>query len=94
MLTLFEMISRGGVLMVPIIFCSVLSLAIIIERVISLNRAQIDSKEFIGSIDDVLRRNKILEAINICDKTIYAADKVVISNIGGNRNHQPSHGSN
>ena len=68
MLSLFEMISRGGILMAPIIFCSVLSLAIIIERVISLNRAQIDSKEFIGSIDDVLRRNKILEAINICDK--------------------------
>ncbi len=62
------MIARGGILMWPIIFCSVLSLAIIIERVISLKQAQIDSKEFIDSIDNVLRRNKILEAINICDK--------------------------
>lgn len=68
MLSLFQMIARGGILMWPIIFCSVLSLAIIIERVISLKQAQIDSKEFIDSIDNVLRRNKILEAINICDK--------------------------
>ena len=69
MLNLFEIIARGGILMVPIIFCSILSLAIIIERVISLNRAQIDREEFMGSIDDVLRRNKILEAIGICEKS-------------------------
>jgi len=55
--------------MVPIIFCSVLSLAIIVERAISLNRVQINSRELMGSVEDVLQKNKILEAISICEKT-------------------------
>lgn len=69
MLNLFEMIARGGILMAPIIFCSILSLVIIVERSISLSRDKINTKEFMGSIEDVLRRNKILEAISICDKS-------------------------
>jgi len=50
MLSLFEMLVKGGILMVPIIFCSVLSLAIIVERAISLNRVQINSRELMGSV--------------------------------------------
>jgi len=69
MLSLFEMLVKGGILMVPIIFCSVLSLAIIVERAISLNRVQINSRELMGSVEDVLQKNKILEAISICEKT-------------------------
>jgi len=63
------MLVKGGILMVPIIFCSVLSLAIIVERAISLNRVQINSRELMGSVEDVLQKNKILEAISICEKT-------------------------
>ncbi len=65
----FRFIAKGGVLMIPIIFCSVLALAIIIERLYSLHQAQINTQEFMARIREVLKRNKIMEAIQICEDT-------------------------
>ena len=55
--------------MYPIILCSVIAMAIIIERAYHLYRAKIDTRKFMDDIANVLRRNKIMEAIEICDKT-------------------------
>ena len=65
----FTFIAKGGVLMIPIILCSVLALAIIIERFYSLHRAQIDTQAFMARIREVLKRNKIMEAIQVCEDT-------------------------
>jgi len=65
----FRFIAKGGVLMIPIIFCSVLALAIIIERIFALHQAQINTQEFMARIREVLKRNKIMEAIQICEET-------------------------
>jgi biopolymer transport protein ExbB len=64
-----EVITKGGVLMVPIVLCSVIALAIVIERFITLRRNQIDTRDFMDRMRDVLRRNRIQEAIQICDNT-------------------------
>lgn len=65
----FGFIAKGGILMIPIILCSVLALAIIIERFYSLHRAQIDTQAFMARIREVLKRNKIMEAIQVCEDT-------------------------
>ena len=65
----FSFIAKGGILMIPIILCSVLALAIIIERFYSLHSAQIDTQAFMSRIKEVLKRNKIMEAIQICEDT-------------------------
>ena len=65
----FEIISQGGILMFPIVACSVVGLAIIIERLFSLRRATIDTREFMDTMRQVLRQNRIQEAIEICDET-------------------------
>ncbi len=65
----FGFIAKGGILMIPIILCSVLALAIIIERFYSLHRAQINTHAFMARIREVLKRNKIMEAIQICEDT-------------------------
>jgi len=65
----FEIISRGGILMWPIVVTSIVALAITLERFISLRRATIDTREFMDTMRQVLRRNRIQEAVEICDET-------------------------
>ncbi len=65
----FEIIFKGGILMWPILLCSVVGLAITIERFWSLRRATIDTQEFMDTMRQVLRQNRIQEAIEICDDT-------------------------
>lgn len=66
---MFEMVVKGGPIMYPIILCSVIALAIVIERVYHLHRAKIDTRKFMDEVANVLRRNKIMEAIEMCDAT-------------------------
>lgn len=65
----FHFIQEGGILMWPIMACSVVGLAIAIERFVSLRRAGIDTREFMETMRQVLRQNRIQEAIEICDET-------------------------
>jgi biopolymer transport protein ExbB len=66
---MLDFVLRGGPVMYPIILCSIIALAIIIERLYHLYRARIDTRKFMDEIANVLRRNKIMNAIEICDKT-------------------------
>jgi len=64
-----NIIFSGGIVMWPIALCSVVALAITIERIWSLRRASIDMVEFMESMRDVIRQNRMQEAIGICDQT-------------------------
>ncbi|MEI8176520.1 MAG: MotA/TolQ/ExbB proton channel family protein, partial [Candidatus Omnitrophota bacterium] len=52
-----------------IFLCSVIALAVVIERFFQLRRSGIDTKKFMNDISNLLKRNKIIEAINICNQT-------------------------
>ena len=66
---MFELIQKGGPVMYPIILCSILAFAIVIERLYHLYKAKIDTKEFMNNIEITIKRNRIAEAIKICDET-------------------------
>lgn len=55
--------------MYPIILCSIVALAVIIERLYHLYHAQIDIAKFMESISNMLKRNRIMDAIELCEKT-------------------------
>lgn len=65
---IFNVIIKGGILMIPIALCSIVALAIIIERFISLRRASIDTREFMDTMRQVLRQNRMHDAVEICDE--------------------------
>lgn len=65
----FQVISQGGILMWPIAACSIVALAITIERFYSLRRATIDTREFMDTMRTILRQNRFQEAIDLCDQT-------------------------
>jgi biopolymer transport protein ExbB len=63
---LIELVIKGGPFMYPILFCSVVSLAIFMERLWILRRVLIIPKNFIVKVEDHVKRNKIAEAIFLC----------------------------
>ncbi len=65
----FDVIFDGGVLMWPILACSIVALAITIERFWSLRRASIDTRDFMDTMRTVLRQNRFQDAIDVCDET-------------------------
>lgn len=66
---MWDFLQKGGPMIYLIILASILALGVIIERVYHLNRARIDSNKFMDDIISVIRRNKIIEAIEMCNKT-------------------------
>lgn len=66
---LFQYITRGGMLMIPIILCSVLAVAIIVERVIKLLAARSDDERLLNDIETALRNKDRAGAVKICKNT-------------------------
>lgn len=66
---MWEFMQKGGPIMWPIFLCSVFAFAIVIERLVHLRREQIDTKLFMEQIAKSLKRNKVMEALDFCDRT-------------------------
>ena len=63
---MIELVIKGGPFMYPILFCSVVSLAIFMERLWILRRKLIIPKDFIVKVEELVERSKIPEAIFLC----------------------------
>lgn len=66
---MLEWIIRGGPVMIPILLCSVLALAITLERFIYLRKIKLDTNKFMSEVSDSLKRNRAMDAINICEQS-------------------------
>ena len=66
---MWDMIQKGGPMMYLIILSSILALGVVIERVYTLNKARVDADKFIDGIIGVLKMNKIIEAVEMCNNT-------------------------
>lgn len=53
----------------PILLCSVVAFTIVIERLMKLRSEQINTRDFMEQIAKSLKRNKLMEAMDLCDKT-------------------------
>lgn len=68
-MTLFDIVVRGGVLMIPIVLCSIVAVAILIERLWTLRKIRIKSSTFVLQIKYLLLRKDVDGAIALCKKT-------------------------
>ena len=55
---MIDYIMKGGVIMIPIVLCSVLALGIILERLWSLRRKRILRYDLLNRIEELLREQK------------------------------------
>ncbi len=56
---MFEIVQAGGILMLPIILCSVLAIAIIIERFWTLNPSRIAPKNMLPEVWNKIKQNQL-----------------------------------
>ena len=66
---MLEIFQKGGPIMYLIFLTSILAVAVIFERLWHLHRAKIDTNKFMDSISNTLKRNRIMEAIELCEQT-------------------------
>ena len=64
---MWELMVKGGPLMFLIIMCSVIAVAVVIERLWRLHKAKINTADFMENISETLKRNKIVDAIDMCN---------------------------
>jgi biopolymer transport protein ExbB len=78
---MFEMIQKGGAIMYPIILCSIIAFAVILERVYYFRKIKIDTVGFMSNIESALKHNKVAESVKICEVTPGAIAAVVKAGI-------------
>ena len=62
----FDLLSRGGLLMFPIGFCSIVALGIFLERLWSLQRNKVMPPRFLEVADNLLRQERYADAEAMC----------------------------
>ena len=62
-------LTNGGPVLWLILLASAVALAVFVERLLHLHRAQINSTEFLNGVRNVLKRDNVIEAISICAAT-------------------------
>ncbi len=78
---MFDLLIKGGYIMIPILFCSVLSVAIIIERFLSLRTERVVPRIFFNRIKALLLEGHINEVLAICSKSDKPIAKVLEAGI-------------
>ena len=73
-LNVFE---AGGPMMVPLLLTALVALVIFLERFLYLHKAQINAVDFVEGIKTSLKKQRLLEAITLCDETPCPVSRVI-----------------
>ncbi len=65
---MIELFHKGGPLMYPILFCSVLALAIFLERLWNYYRFQKENGDLLGEVDPLIADHKLDQAAVACQR--------------------------
>lgn len=66
--SILKMLVDGGIIMIPIAILSIIAVYVIAERWRFLSNSQMDSGQFMRSIEDMLTDGKVKEAIRYCEQ--------------------------
>ncbi len=66
--TVWNFLVKGGVIMIPLALCSLVGLAVLIEKLYSLRRNKVLIPEIIHVLDNIRSEEDIPLAVNICEK--------------------------
>ena len=78
---MFEFVIKGGLVMVPLLLCSVISLSIVVERGLSLRRNRILKYDVLQRIEELLRDRKIPEASTLCKRFPSSMTRILLAAI-------------
>lgn len=78
---MWEMILKGGPIMWPILFCSVIALAIFLEKIYSFQKGKVIPVEFFEKILSLLKEKKLSEAKTICELETSPISQICLAGI-------------
>jgi biopolymer transport protein ExbB len=80
--SLFKLIQEGGVwIMVPLMICSVVAIAVIVERIIALRRASADSGRLMEGVRQAILADDVPRAIKLAEQTPGPAAAVIAAGL-------------
>ncbi len=77
----WDLLTSGGPIMVPILLCSLIATAIVIEKIWYLASISTHIPNFRKELFELLRNNKIKEAITLCDQNHSPISKILQAGI-------------
>jgi biopolymer transport protein ExbB len=75
---MIEFLWRGGVLMLPILLCSVLALGIVIERLFNLRKKRVVREDVMEGVESMLRENQLSEAGMLCRRNSSSMSRILL----------------
>jgi len=79
---------RGGLVMYPLLFCGIVSVAIMIDRFLAIGAAVQDNRTLLKRVEEHLRAGRAAQALQECEKSQGRVAKVIA---GGVRTHHLDH---
>lgn len=67
-MNLLDMMWRGGIMMWPILLCSVIAVYVVIERLFALRRAQMDAGQFLLKLKSIYRHGDTNAVLSYCSQ--------------------------
>lgn len=86
-MNLLTILFKGGILMIPILLCSLIAIFVIFERWFFLRKMNIKTRSFILQVKSLINKNLITEAIVLAKKT--ASPVAAITKAGIERYNRP-----
>src|SRR3954469_9419758 len=65
-ISLFHLLSEGGVLMIPLLICSLILVYVFVERWLAIRKAAVVDPSFMGRIRDQVESGNFAAATNTC----------------------------
>ncbi len=78
---MYQFVMKGGVLMYPILLCSILTLAILFERLFALRRSRVIPEKFIIEVRDLVRQGRMEDAMTKCRLNDSSIARVLMAGI-------------
>jgi len=66
---MWKIIFKGGIMIYPILLCSILSIAIILERIYFFNKIYRNIKGFVDRVIHLIKKGKIKDALRECESS-------------------------
>ncbi len=84
-ISLFHLLWEGGVLMIPLLLCSVILVYVFVERLMAIRKASVVDKSFMIRIREQVEAGNIAKAAEICRATNTPVSRIIekgVSRIG------------
>ena len=80
-LSMWELCLKGGVIMIPLLILSIISIYILVERFFAIRKAAKEDSTFMKRIKDYIHEGEIESAMNLCKKTNTPSSKLILKGI-------------